>query len=145
MQIIGTFGPNGPWFATTNPDGTPIFTLRLPAPLTPSVSAHHLSAWLLKLEYGSFQSVPDHRKRGIQFRAESYNVWNQPNWCGASVCSGTTNIGLDPNNLSTFGKVPVKGGGSSGSGEHNLQLSLCPYFWDLQRVRPEGPVFAWVL
>ncbi len=25
-KIIGTFGPQGQWFATTNPDGTPIFT-----------------------------------------------------------------------------------------------------------------------
>jgi len=25
-RIIGTFGPNGQWFATTNPDGSPIFT-----------------------------------------------------------------------------------------------------------------------
>src|SRR5256885_2047335 len=25
-KIVGTFGPNGQWFTTTNPDGSPIFT-----------------------------------------------------------------------------------------------------------------------
>jgi len=29
-KIIGTFGPGGQWFATTNPDGTPIFTKPTP-------------------------------------------------------------------------------------------------------------------
>lgn len=65
---------------------------------------------------------------GLQFRAEAYNVWNHLNWCGGSGCSGTTNIGLNPTNLSTFGKVLAKGSGSSGNGERNLQLSLRLYF-----------------
>ena len=80
------------------------------------------------MEHGLFKSFPINEKRGFQFRAEAYNVWNHPNWCGSSGCSGTTNIGLNPTNLTTFGKVLSKGGGSSGSGERNLQLSLRFYF-----------------
>jgi hypothetical protein len=48
---------------------------------------------------------------------------------GAAVvgCNGTTNIGLDPNNLNAFGKVLTKGAGVGG-GERNLLLSLRFYF-----------------
>jgi hypothetical protein len=77
---------------------------------------------------GLFKVIPVNERWGFQFRAEAFNVWNHPNWCGASGCSGTTNIGLDPTNAKTFGKVLTKGGGGSGSGERNLQLSLRVYF-----------------
>jgi predicted heme/steroid binding protein len=128
-KIIGTFGPNGQWFATTNPDGTPIFT----APPAGSFNTQRVrnliyqpgfSNWNL----GLFKQFPINESIGFQFRAEAYNVWNHPNWCGGSGCSGTTNIGLNPTNLSTFGKVLAKGSGSSGQGERNLQLSLRFYF-----------------
>jgi hypothetical protein len=77
---------------------------------------------------GLFKAFPITETVGFQFRAEACNVWNHPNWWGANGCSGTTNIGLDPTKLSTFGKVLAKGGGSSGSGERNMQLSLRFYF-----------------
>lgn len=128
-SLIKTFGPTGTWFTTTNPDGSPIFTAP-PAGTFNTQLVRDLiyqpgfSNWNLSL----FKTIPINEKRGFEFRAEAFNVWNHPNWCGASGCSGGTNIGLDPTNTKTFGKVLTKGGGSSGSGERNLQLSLRFYF-----------------
>jgi len=128
-KIIGTFGKNGQWFATTNSDGTPIFTAP-PAGTFNTQRVRNLiyqpgfSNWNL----GLFKQFPINEAIGFQFRAEAYNVWNHPNWCGNAGCSGTTNIGLNPTNLSTFGKVLAKGSGSSGGSERNLQLSLRFYF-----------------
>jgi predicted heme/steroid binding protein len=128
-RIIGTFGPNGQWFSTTNPDGTQIFTV--PAAGT------FVNARVRDLIYqpgfqnwnmGLFKAIPVNERFQFQFRAEAYNVWNHPNWCGNSGCSGQTNIGLDPTNLTTFGKVLTKGSGTAGQGERNLQLSLRFYF-----------------
>jgi predicted heme/steroid binding protein len=128
-KIIGTFGPTGQWFATTNPDGSPIFT-----PPTAGTFNTQLVRDLIyqpgfqNWNMGLYKAFPISEKRGFQFRAEAYNIWNHPNWCGNSGCRGTTNIGLDPTNSTTFGKVLVKGSGSSGQGERNLQLSLRFYF-----------------
>jgi hypothetical protein len=122
-RIIGTFGPNGQWFATTNPDGSPIFS-QPPAGTFNTQRVRNLiyqpgfENWNL----GLFKSFPIGESKGVQFRAEAYNVWNHPNWCGSSGCSGTTNIGLNPTNSATFGKVLTKGS------ERNLQLSLRFYF-----------------
>ncbi|PYU68590.1 MAG: TonB-dependent receptor [Acidobacteria bacterium] len=118
-RIIGTFGPNGQWFSTTNPDGSQIF--KKPAagtfntqPVRDIIHQPGFENWNL----GLFKSFPIGESKGVQFRAEAYNVWNHPNWCGSSGCSGTTNIGLNPTNSATFGKVLTKGS------ERNLQLSL---------------------
>jgi predicted heme/steroid binding protein len=128
-KIIGTFGPNGQWFSTTNPDGSPIFT----APQQGTFNTQLVRDIIYQPGFqnwnmGLFKTFAMGERKGFQFRAEAYNVWNHPNWCGASGCSGTTNIGLNPLNTKTFGKVLTKGGGSSGSGERNLQLSLRFYF-----------------
>jgi len=128
-KIIGTFGPSGQWFATTNPDGTPIFT----APASGTFNNQHVRNLIYQPGFqnwnlGLFKSFPINEAIGFQFRAEAYNVWNHPNWCGGSGCSGTTNIGLNPTNASTFGKVLAKGTGTTGQGERNLQLSLRFYF-----------------
>jgi len=124
-KIIGTFGPNGQWFATTNPDGTQIFT----APAAGTFNTQRVRNLIYQPGYqnwnmGLFKTIPVNERLRFQFRAEAYNVWNHPNWCGNSGCSGTTNIGLNPKNSTTFGKVLAKGSGSSGQGERNLQLSL---------------------
>jgi predicted heme/steroid binding protein len=128
-KIIGTFGPNGQWFATTNPDGSPIFT----APAAGTFNSQLVRDLIYQPGFqnwnvGLFKTFALSEKRGFQFRAEAYNIWNHPNWCANSGCSGTTNIGLDPTNTKTFGKVLTKGSGSSGQGERNLQLSLRFYF-----------------
>jgi predicted heme/steroid binding protein len=124
-KIIGTFGPSGQWFATTNPDGSPIFT----APAAGTFNTQRVRNLIHQPGYqnwnmGLFKTIPVNERFRFQFRAEAYNVWNHPNWCGNSGCSGTTNIGLNPTNTKTFGKVLAKGSGSSGQGERNLQLSL---------------------
>jgi predicted heme/steroid binding protein len=124
-KIIGTFGPNGQWFATTNPDGSPIFT----APTPGTFNTQRVRNLIYQPGYqnwnmGLFKTFPVNERLRFQFRAEAYNVWNHPNWCANSGCNGTTNIGLNPTNTATFGKVLAKGSGSSGQGERNLQLSL---------------------
>jgi predicted heme/steroid binding protein len=124
-KIIGTFGPNGQWFATTNPDGSPIFT----APTSGTFNTQQVRNLIYQPGYqnwnmGLFKTIPVNERLRFQFRAEAYNVWNHPNWCANSGCNGTTNIGLNPTNTQTFGKVLAKGSGSSGQGERNLQLSL---------------------
>jgi predicted heme/steroid binding protein len=124
-KIIGTFGPSGQWFATTNPDGSPIFT----APTPGTFNTQRVRNLIYQPGYqnwnmGLFKTFPVNEKVRFQFRAEAYNVWNHPNWCANSGCNGTTNIGLNPTNTATFGKVLAKGSGSSGQGERNLQLSL---------------------
>ena len=128
-KIIGTFGPSGQWFATTNPDGSPIFTQPAAGTFnTQRVRNTIYQPGFQNWNMGLFKVFPINERLGFQFRAEAFNVWNHPNWCGGSGCSGTTNIGLDPTKPNTFGKVLTKGGGSSGSGERNLQLSLRFYF-----------------
>jgi len=124
-KIIGKFGPSGQWFATTNPDGSPIFT----QPTAGTFNTQRVRNLIYQPGYqnwnmGLFKTIPVNEKLRFQFRAEAYNVWNHPNWCGNSGCSGTTNIGLNPTNTTTFGKVLAKGSGGSGQGERNLQLSL---------------------
>src|SRR5215467_124412 len=127
-KIIGTFGPNGQWFATTNPDGSPIFT----KPAAGTFNTQRVRNLIYQPGFqnwnlGLFKAFPVTDRFGFQFRAEAFNFINHPNWCGGSGCSGTTNIGLNPTNLNTFGKVLTKGGGVGG-GERNLQLSLRFYF-----------------
>jgi hypothetical protein len=127
-KIIGTFGRNGQWFATTNPDGSPIFTKPAPGTFnTQRVRDLIYQPGYQNWNLGLFKNFRIDEQRGFQFRAEAFNFINHPNWCGGSGCSGTTNIGLNPANLNTFGKVLTKGGGVGG-GERNLQLSLRFYF-----------------
>jgi len=144
-KIIGTFGSNGQWFQTCKvvvvsgacPDGTPKFNGDDERIFRPPTLGTFAAQRVRNLIYqpgfsnwnmGLFKSFPLNESIGFQFRAEAYNVWNHPNWCGNAGCSGTTNIGLNPTNLSTFGKVLAKGSGSSGGSERNLQLSLRFYF-----------------
>ena len=63
---------------------------------------------------GLFKKFAITEHTGVQFRAEAFNLFNHPNWGGAS---------FNPTNLSTFGKITSKTGDV-----RNLQLSLRLYF-----------------
>ena len=144
-KIIGTFGANGQWFRTCLidlppgqpcPDGTAAFNFEEERIFRPPTKGTFNTQHVRNLIYqpgfqnwnlGLFKEFPINDRLGFQFRAEAFNFINHPNWCGGSGCSGTTNIGLNPTNLNTFGKVLTKGGGVGG-GERNLQLSLRFYF-----------------
>lgn len=119
-HLVKTFGPNGQWFSTTNPDGSLIFTKPAAGTfVTQRVRDVLYQPGLENWNMGLFKSFPITERYGLQFRAEAFNVWNHPNW---------NNPSLNPANLTTFGKVLTKGSGSSGNGERNLQLSLRFYF-----------------
>ena len=126
-KIIGTFGTNGQWFATKNPDGSPIFTPPAAGTFTTQrvrnlIYQPGFQNWNL----GLFKSFPITESTGVQFRAEAFNFINHPNWGGGSGGSGSTGVNYDPTS-SNFGKVTTKGGGVGG-GERNIQLSLRVYF-----------------
>ena len=124
-KIVKTFGPNGQWFTTTNTDGSPIFT-KPPAGTfnTQRVRDIIFQPGFENWNLGLFKAIPVSERVRFQFRAEAFNAFNHPNWCGPSGCSGTTNIGINPTSAATFGKVLTKGGGPGSGGERNLQLSL---------------------
>jgi Carboxypeptidase regulatory-like domain len=70
---------------------------------------------------GLFKKFAINERVGFQFRAEAFNAFNHPNYCyvgAGGTCSGN-GVGLDPNNLGTFGKVTSKA-----NDVRNLQLSL---------------------
>jgi predicted heme/steroid binding protein len=128
-KIIGTFGTSGQWFATKNPDGSPIFTP--PAAGTFNLAQNvrdliHLPGFQ-NWNLGLFKKFAFTERMGLQFRAEAFNFINHPNWGGGSGAVGSPGgVQLNPTS-STFGKVTTKGGGT-GQGERNLQLSLRFYF-----------------
>jgi hypothetical protein len=62
---------------------------------------------------GLFKVIPVNERVRFSFRAEAFNIWNHPNWGGAS--GGGVNF--DPKS-SSFGKVTSKGS------NRNIQLSL---------------------
>jgi hypothetical protein len=126
-KIIGTFGTDGQWFATKNPDGSPIFTPPAAGTFTTQrvrdlIHQPGFQNWNL----GLFKSFPISERTGLQFRAEAFNFINHPNWGGGSGGSGSSGVNYDPTS-SNFGKVTTKGGGVGG-GERNIQLSLRLYF-----------------
>ena len=122
-KIVGTFGANGQWFATKNPDGTSIFTAP-PAGtfITQKVRNLIYQPGFQNWNLGLFKRFAINERTGFQFRAEAFNFVNHPNW-GTGSGGG---VNFNPTS-STFGKVTTKGGGV-GSGERNLQLSLRYYF-----------------
>jgi hypothetical protein len=122
-KIVGTFGTAGQWFATKNPDGSPIFT----PPAANTFNTQRVRDLMYQpgfnnWNFGLFKSFAIGENKGAQFRGEAFNILNHPNWGGGS--GGGVNF--DPTS-SNFGKVTTKGGGVGG-GERNIQLSLRLYF-----------------
>jgi len=119
---LGNFAANGTgdsrqWFATKNPNGTPIF-------VTPAAGTFN-NQRVRDLIYGPgfqnynaglFKAFAITEKANFQFRAEAFNLFNHPNVGGSSGGFGSNNV-LNPTNAS-FGKITTKGS------ERNMQLSL---------------------
>src|SRR5205814_2982708 len=73
-KIIGTFGPSGQWFATTNPDGSPIFTQPAPGTFnTQRVRNLIYQPGYQNWNMGLFKTFPVNERVRFQFRAEAYN------------------------------------------------------------------------
>ena len=111
-QFAASTSSSNQWFATRNPDGTPIFTA--PAAGTfargnvrNSVYGPGFSNWNI----GLFKKFMITEQAGFEFRAEAFNFVNHPSW-------DVNSLGVDGNSQQTFGKVTSK------TGERNLQLSL---------------------
>ena len=116
-KISGKLG-SGRWFATTNPDGSAVFTQPAAGTFnTQRVRDIIYQPGFNNWNFGLFKSFPIREGMGLQFRAEAFNFLNHPNWGGAS--GGGVNF--NPTS-STFGEVTSKGS------ERNIQLSLRFYF-----------------
>jgi hypothetical protein len=122
-KVLGNFG-SGKWFATTNSDGSPIFS----APPAGTFNTQRVRDIIYQpgfnnWNFGLFKTFPIRESMGLQFRAEAFNFLNHPNWGGQS--GGGVNF--NPTS-STFGEVTTKGGNPGSGGERNIQLSLRFYF-----------------
>ncbi len=119
--ITGAFAANGTndpnqYFAKTNADGSPIFT-------TPTKGTFNQQNGIRDIIHnpgfnnwnmGLFKKFAIKEKMGLQFRAQAFNVFNHPNWGGASFNAG---------NQATLGKITGKTGDV-----RNMQMSLRFYF-----------------
>jgi len=114
--ILGQMAHNGnndpnQWFATTNPDGSKIFTqpatgtFNLQNGVRGSIYQPGFDNWNM----GLFKKFSINERFNLQFRTEAYDTFNHPNWGGP---------GLNPTS-GNFGKVTGKTGDV-----RNLQLSL---------------------
>jgi carboxypeptidase family protein/TonB-dependent receptor-like protein len=109
-----TFGANGQWVCCASDFTAPPAGTFVTQQVRDIIYQPGFQNWNM----GLFKKIPVNERVNFQFRAEAFNVWNHPNWCGSSGCNGTTNINLDPSSTANFGKVLTKGS------ERNLQLSL---------------------
>ncbi|HXJ13572.1 MAG TPA: hypothetical protein VNH19_14960, partial [Candidatus Limnocylindrales bacterium] len=120
-RIIGQMAHNGAkdpnlYFATTNSDGSPIFT----PPAKGTFNLHNGVRGLIyrpgleNWNIGLYKKFSINERTGFQFRAEAFDAFNHPNWGSP---------GLNPTATTTFGKVTGKT-----DDVRNLQLSLRYYF-----------------
>ena len=119
-KILGQMAHNGAndpnlYFATTNSDGSPIFTapaagtFNLQNGVRDSVYGPGFNNW----NFGLFKKFAVTEGTGFEFRAEAYDAFNHPNWNGPDY---------NPKDAA-FGKITGK------NGDHReLQVSLRFYF-----------------
>src|SRR5437667_9199127 len=73
-HLVKTFGPNGQWLSTTNPDGSPIFTKPAAGTfVTQRVRDVLYQPGLENWNMGLFKRFPITERYGLQFRAEAFN------------------------------------------------------------------------
>jgi hypothetical protein len=107
------------WFATTNPDGTPIFTQPAPGTFNQQYVRNMIyGPGFQNWNLGLFKRFLVTEQSGFEFRAEAFNFINHPNLSRIGDSGG---LDLNPKST-TFGKVTGK------EDERNLQLSLRFYF-----------------
>ena len=104
------------WFNTTDANGNLIVTKPAAGTFNNTPGARNTlhQPGFQNWNVGLYKKFALNEKMGFQFRAQAFNVFNHPNWGGAS---------FNPTNLSTFGKITGKTGDV-----RNLQLSLRFYF-----------------
>jgi hypothetical protein len=118
-QFAKTSNDPALWFATTNPDGTPIFTAPKAGTFNQQsvrdlIYGPGLQNWNLSL----FKKFLITETSGFEFRADAFNFVNHPNLAAIGHSGG---LDLNPKD-GAFGKVTGK------ESERNLQLSLRFYF-----------------
>ncbi len=105
------------WFTTTDSSGKLLWTQPATGTFNTQAAGFRNSIHnpgFVNWNVGLFKKVNFTEKAGVQFRAEAFNIFNHPNWGGAS---------FNPTNLSTFGKITSKTGDV-----RNMQLSLRFFF-----------------
>ena len=119
-EVLGQFAANGAsdpaqYFTTKAADGTALFTAPAKGTFNHQDGIRNIihnpgfSNW----NVGLFKKFAITEKTGVQFRAEAFNVFNHPNWNGAT---------FNPTS-SSFGKVTGKN-----NDVRNMQLSLRLFF-----------------
>jgi hypothetical protein len=110
-------GDNLYWFSTTDSSGKLLWSQPATGTFNSQAAGFRNSIHnpgFVNWNAGLFKKFPITEKVGFQFRAEAFNIFNHPNWGGAS---------FNPTNLSTFGKITSKTGDV-----RNMQLSLRFFF-----------------
>ncbi|WP_444542334.1 hypothetical protein [Edaphobacter dinghuensis] len=111
-QFAGYPGHTGQYFATTNPDGSSVFTVptagtfNLQKGVRDSIYQPGFQNWNLSMK----KKFPINERAGFEFNADAYNFINHPNWSGPN---------LSPTS-GQFGQVT----GKSTSNPRNIQVGL---------------------
>ncbi len=119
--ITHDFAANGAsdqkyWFSTTDSNGNLIVSQPTKGTFNNAAGSRNTlhQPGFQNWNAGLFKKFAINERMGFQFRAQAFNLFNHPNWSGAS---------FNPTNLSTFGKITGKT-----NDVRNLQLSLRFYF-----------------
>jgi hypothetical protein len=99
------------WFSTTDSSGNPLFTAPKAGTFNSQTGIRNIlhNPGFQNWNVGLYKRFAITEKTGFQFRAQAFNIWNHPNWGGAS---------FDPTS-SSFGMITGKS-----NDVRNLQLSL---------------------